>query len=60
MCLNGHFVALEFKRSDKELNHPRTAMQEYVAKLIKKSGGIHLFIYPENEKECYDKLQYLL
>jgi hypothetical protein len=53
LCLNGNFIALEFKRSNKELNHARTKMQQYVASLIEESGGTALFIYPENEEECF-------
>jgi hypothetical protein len=52
VCLNGHFIALEFKRSIKELGKSRTKMQEYVASLILSAGGLSLFIYPENEQEC--------
>lgn len=60
MCLNGHFVALEFKRSANEMHHDRTRLQEYVAQKIKSAQGLHFFIYPENEKECYDELKTLL
>ena len=53
LSLTGHFLTLEFKKSVTELSKPRTKMQNYVASLIEKSGGTALFIYPENEEECF-------
>lgn len=47
-CVNGHFVALEFKASEKA---KRGELQIHKAKKIKQAGGLHYFVYPENFKE---------
>lgn len=52
-CVNGTFVALEFK---KNITAKRSQMQMYKGDCIKKSKGVHFFIYPENFEDVYSEL----
>lgn len=58
-CVNGHFVAIELKRSKKELGKPRTKLQSYFIKKIIKANGYGLFMYPENFDDTRKILQEL-
>jgi hypothetical protein len=57
VCVNGHFVGLEFKAS--KVAH-RDPMQEYEVKAIKKAGGYAAFVYPENYQEIFNDLLKML
>jgi hypothetical protein len=52
-CINGKFVALEFKGSEQS---KRSALQEYKLQMIRKAGGEAHFVYPENWDEIYQHL----
>jgi len=57
-CINCKFVALEFKRSEKESQKVsgRIALQRHTLDKIRDAGGISIFVYPENAEEVYTKL----
>lgn len=55
-CVNGRYVAMELKKSPTAKRH---AMQIHKINKIKKSGGIGLFVYPENWEETYQFLMVL-
>jgi len=55
-CIWGRFVALEFKKTAKEKPTP---MQIYNEKIIKKNGGLHFYVFPENWEEVYAELKKL-
>jgi len=59
VCLNGKFVALELKRSEKEANKKRDgyALQKYWAQKINKNKGIAFITYPENWDAVYSNLK---
>lgn len=48
ICVNGRFVALEFKRNIKELRSPRSRLQEYTLDAITNAGGTAKFVTPDN------------
>ena len=57
LCLNGHFVALEFKKDAKEKPKP---LQVYNGNKIKDKGrGVHFFVHPENWDDIFLTLQIL-
>lgn len=45
MCVNGHFVAMELKKSDKE---EPAALQTWNLNCVTNAGGISVVCYPEN------------
>lgn len=45
ICVNGLFVALELKKSDKEASD---FLQDHNLDLINKAGGLGIKVYPEN------------
>jgi len=45
-CVNGHFVALELKRSVKE--QMKGTLQAHILNKIHESGGFASFVFPEN------------
>ena len=47
-CINGRFVALELKKSDKEKKDP---LQTYVLEQITGAGGLAFYLTPENLDE---------
>lgn len=49
-CVNGHFVALEFKRSEAEAKRQtgRVILQKQILNKIKMAGGVGFVAYPEN------------
>jgi len=47
-CINGKFVALEYKKDYKSKLSP---LQAYKKELILKAGGIFYRVYPENAEE---------
>ena len=55
--INGRFVALEFKRSSKEMGHPREHLQKYVLSNVLKAGGYGMFVYPENAHMVLETLR---
>jgi len=57
-CINGRFVALEFKRSQGEAakTEGRIVLQRYNLAKLRDAGAIALFVYPENKEEIYSKL----
>ena len=56
--VNGRFVALELKKSEREARKKREghALQNYVLGLIRKAGGIGEKVYPENFELIYSEL----
>ncbi len=52
-CINGKFVALEFKATEKS---PVGSIQELKLKRIIKAGGIGYLVYPENWDYIYKLL----
>jgi len=55
-CINGHFVALELKRSPKESPDP---LQTYEIRQIEKAGGQAYVVNPENWPRVLDALTIL-
>ena len=57
-CLNGHFFAMEVKRSQSEArkNTGRIVLQKYTLQRIDKAHGIGYLVYPENIQEVLDDL----
>jgi len=56
MCINGFFVALEFKKDNKT---KPSKIQEYKLECIRSAGGVALVVCPENWKEIYALLKKL-
>ena len=54
-CINGVFVALELKRSRKE--KMTGTLQEHHIKHINSSGGLGVFVFPENWEKMKDVLK---
>lgn len=52
-CINGYFVALELKRSEKA---KVSALQSHTIHLIMKAGGYAWTLYPENFEEVKQDL----
>ena len=59
-CVNGHFVALEFKRTKEDIHSSRAKLQGYILDMIEESGGFAAFVFPENWFIVYDELKDLL
>lgn len=55
-CVNGHFVSLELKRSDKAKTDP---LQDYVLGKISDAGGMALVAHPLNWPDILAKLKKL-
>jgi hypothetical protein len=55
--INGRFVALEFKRTMKEMGHPREKLQRYTLDRVLKAGGYGMFVYPENAEMVLETLR---
>jgi hypothetical protein len=55
-CINGHYIALEFKRSK---SAKRAELQNYNLIKIRQAKGFAFFVYPENWDEVYSKLKEL-
>lgn len=60
-CLNGHFVALELKKSrtEAEKKHGRVRLQGHILMQIRNVGGYGEFLYPENWDEIYSQLSHI-
>lgn len=58
-CVNGTYVALEFKRDKSEIGKSRTKLQEYVLDLVEDAGGYAAFVYPENWLIIYNDIKAL-
>jgi len=58
ICYNGHFVAWELKKSQKEAEKEvgRIALQKYNIQKIQKCGGTATLVYPENFGDCKREL----
>jgi hypothetical protein len=56
MCVNGIFIALELKKSDKE---KPDLLQDHELRSINLAGGIGVKVTPENWKNVYVALQTL-
>jgi len=50
MSVNGHFVAMEIKRSDREKTTP---LQLFNLQNISRTGGVALVCYPQNWEATY-------
>lgn len=52
-CVEGHYIALEYKRDKSELykDKGRSALQEYRLEEIRKHKGFGAFIYPQNHDQ---------
>lgn len=48
LCVNGKFVALEFKRSGADLKRSGARLQEFTLNEIEKAGGFSRFVFPAN------------
>lgn len=55
-CVNGRFVALEFKAS---ATANVSKLQEYKLQLIAAAGGMGMLVCPENEEEVFSLLLHL-
>lgn len=53
MCVNGHFVALELKKSSKE---QEDMLQDHNIEMINLAGGIALKVSPENWDKTLEAL----
>lgn len=53
-CINGRFVALELKASDKAVIRPTQTLK---GSMISKAGGVWFRVYPENWDEIFNILQ---
>lgn len=60
-CVNGTFVALELKKSEKEANTKRKGhtLQKHNINLIREANGLGFVVYPENLDEIFIKLRSL-
>jgi hypothetical protein len=58
-CLNGRYIALEFKRSLKEMlkGSASSKLQEYTLFKIEAAGGYAVFVYPENAEVVFNRLR---
>lgn len=58
-CINGHLVAIEFKRSIMAVLSPSKSqpLQEFTIGEIERAGGIALFLYPENKEQVFQRLK---
>jgi hypothetical protein len=55
--IDGHFIALEFKRSDKESKDSgRAALQKVTLEQIERAGGFAYFVTPETWPDIYEEL----
>ena len=59
--INGRFVALELKRSEKEARKKtgRIVLQRHVLSLMRKAGAFAEIVYPENSRSILLKLREL-
>lgn len=48
ICLNGYFIALELKKSEKGIREKRFQLQAYILSQVTHAGGFGLVAYPEN------------
>jgi hypothetical protein len=57
-CCNGHFFALELKKSASEARKKtgRIVLQLYIVSLIRKAGGFAEIVHPENLDETLNRL----
>jgi len=53
-CINGHFIALELKCSDKEKPDP---LQQWHLNQIAMAGGFGIAVCPENWEVVYEMLK---
>ena len=56
LCINGHFVALEFKKDAKARV---TELQKYNLNRIIKAGGFSFVVFPENWQDVFNNLKHL-
>ncbi len=50
-CVNGMFVGLELKSSEREVRKSEGTIQNYILFQINRSGGFATYMYPENANE---------
>lgn len=55
-CVNGLFVAIELKASEKEANRSQGTIQNYILFQINRSGGFATYMYPENADRVIDEI----
>ena len=55
-CVNGFFVALEFKAT---AHSTVTKLQEHKLKLISAAGGLGVVVHPDNADNVFDMLMHL-
>jgi len=57
--INGRFIALEFKKDDKDLFPPkgRAKLQAHELRKIRRAGGYAEFIFPGNFTKIYNDLK---
>jgi hypothetical protein len=58
-CINGHLVAIEFKRSIVDVLNPSKSfsLQEFELGKIERAGGVGVFLYPENKEQVFERLK---
>ncbi len=58
LCCNGHFVALELKRTQDEAEKTggRIALQKYTLTRIQRAHGFGYLVYPENADETLKEI----
>ena len=56
ICLHGHFVALELKRSAKE---GPTKLQEHILKQISAAHGLSMLAHPTNWDNIFSTLKHM-
>ena len=55
-CVNGLFIGLELKASEKEANRSQGTIQNYILFQINRSGGFATYMYPENVDEVISEI----
>ncbi len=56
-CLNGRFIAFEFKKSKKDAEAGgRAVLQRLILERIRKAGGYATMVYPENQTQVLEEI----
>lgn len=58
-CVNGRYISIEFKRSEREYRttQTKTNIQEYTRREIERAGGLGLFCWPEIWEKTYQTIK---
>jgi hypothetical protein len=60
ICVKGRYVALEFKRTEREIVSKRAKLQAYTLDEIIKAGGIGRFVTPANADYIFKMIERLV